>query len=526
MEARSFSESASSATCPARTRETYWPFVSNDSTWYRPAELGHLHGLEAIRSGRSVELKPYALGGAAIDAVADTVEDRQEFGFDVKWGLTTGLTADFTVNTDFAQEEVDVQQINLTRFSLFFPEKRQVFLESERSFQFGVPREADLIFTRRMGLSSNGSIIPILGGARLSGRQGAWNVGIMNMETGGVDALDVSRENFTVLRLRRDILSRSNVGMLFTNRTGRDGQLNRVYGADLNLYAGQRWSFESYFAASDDALRNNDESAYAKLEYNADRYGLVYRYLDIGENFSPGIGFVRRSDSRQNRGQIRFSPRPSWSLVRQFNFEGTLDYVPNHRGVVETRRWTGEFGTTFEAGHQLGVSYVKSYEFLENPFRLRSDVSIAPGGYDFSNLELRFSTFGRSHRRVNAAFETGGFWNGHRDAMSLGTAYRVNKHVGLSGDYSVNWVRLPEAEFTTHLVSSRVQVAFTTDIILMSLIQYNHDTHRLSSNVRFNWIPRPGSDFFIVYNELDELLGGLGVRNRSLSFKFNYLLAL
>ena len=511
---------------PRKNEETYWPFVSNDSTWYRPAELGHLHGLDDIRSGRSIELKPYALGGASVDAVTNAVDDRQEVGLDVKWGLTTGLTADFTVNTDFAQEEVDVQQINLTRFSLFFPEKRQIFLESERSFQFGVPREADLIFTRRMGLSSTGSIIPILGGARLSGRQGAWNVGIMNMETGSAGDLDVSRENFTVLRLRRDILSRSNIGMLFTNRTDRDGQLNRVYGADLNLYAGQRWSLESYFAVTDDDARENDDSAYAKLEYRADRYGLVYRYLDVGENFSPGIGFVRRTDSKQNRGQVRFSPRPSWRLIRQFNFEGTLDYIPNHRGILETRRWTGEFRTTFESGHQIGVSYVDNYEFLERPFRLRSDVAIAPGGYEFSTAELSFNTFGRSHRRFNASWETGDFWDGERNTVSLGTDYRLNQHVGLSADYSVNWVRLPEAEFTTHLVSSRVQVAFTTDIILMSLIQYNHDTRQLSSNVRFNWIPRPGSDFFIVYNELDEIFGGLGVKNRSLSFKFNYLLAL
>ena len=440
--------------------------------------------------------------------------------------MTTGLTADFTVNTDFAQEEVDVQQINLTRFSLFFPEKRQIFLESQRSFLFGVPKEADLIFTRRIGLSETGGRIPILAGGRLSGRQGAYTVGVMNLQTDGVADFDIARENFSVVRLRRDIFTRSNIGVLFTNRQG-GGTFNRVYGADLNLYLGQRWSLESYFAAVDEPeTSTGTTSAYAKLEYRADRYGAIYRYLDIGESFEPGVGFVRRPNSRQNQAQLRFSPRPAAQLIRQLHFTGTFDYIPNQQGVLETRRTIGEFKTTFESGHEASVSYTDSYEFLEAPFQLRPDVAIAPGAYDFSTVDLSFNTFSRSHRRFSASYSTGGFWDGDRDAVTVGGAYRVNKHLDVSGDYQVNWVRLPEATFTTQLVATRVQVAFTTEVILMSLFQYNHDTRQLSSNVRFNWIPKPGSDFFIVYNELDEVLGGFGMRNRSLSVKFNYLFAL
>ncbi|MGH9388892.1 MAG: hypothetical protein ACRD1Z_04700, partial [Vicinamibacteria bacterium] len=142
--------------------------------------------------------------------------------------------------------------------------------------------------------------------------------------------------------------------------------------------------------------------------------------------------------------------------------------------------------------------------------------------YDFSTVELRFDSFPRSHRRLNLAYATGGFWDGERDTLTLGASYRINKHVDVSGDYQVNWVDLPQSRFTTHLLSSRVQVAFRTDVVLMSLFQYNDDTGQLSSNVRFNWIPRPGSDFFVVYNELDDVLGSAGVQNRSLSVKFNY----
>jgi hypothetical protein len=506
---------------PRKNEETYWPFVSNDSTWYRPAELGKLRGLRDIRSGRSVELRPYVLGGIARDPALEETPTRKEIGIDAKWGVTTGLTGDFTVNTDFAQEEADVQQINFTRFSLFFPEKRQIFLESQRSFLFGVPREADLVFSRRIGLSEGGGIIPILAGARLSGRQGPYSIGIMSMETDEVTELGVPQENFSVVRLRRDISSRSNVGALFTNRAG-GGGFNRVYGADLNLYVGN-WSLESYLAAMDSPEQaTGQNSAYAKLEYRSDRYGALYRYLDIGEGFAPGIGFVRRPDSKQSLAQLRYSPRPQGDLVRQLHFTGTLDYVPNQRAVLETRLWTGEFRTTFESGHEAAIAYTDSYEFLEEPFRLRPGVVIPPGSYDFSTVVLGFDSFPRSYRRLNASYATGGFFDGKRDTLTVGAAYRFDKHVDVSGDYQVNWVELPESRFTTHLLTSRIQIAFRTDLVLMSLLQYNDDTGQLSSNVRFNWIPRPGSDFFVVYNELDDVLGSFGLRNRSLSVKFNY----
>ncbi len=510
---------------PRKNEETYWPFVSNDSTWYRPAEMGTLRGLSRIRSGRAVELRPYALGGADQSVDVTGTDTRQEVGIDAKWGVTTGLTADFTVNTDFAQEEVDVQQVNLTRFSLFFPEKRQIFLESQRSFLFGVRREADLVFTRRIGLSSSGGIVPLLAGARLSGRQGAYNVGIMNMQTDALDDFGVPGENFTVARLRRDIFDRSNVGVLFTNRQNSEGD-NRVYAADLNLFMGRAWSFESYFAhMEDDKVAGGDQSAFAKLAYETDRYGAGYRYLDIGEDFRPGVGFVRRPDSRQHRGSLRFSPRPSADLLRQLHFSYNLDYVPNQRGVVETRTHNLDVGTVFESGDALWFWVDDAFEFLEQPFDLREGVTIAPGGYDFTTYGVRLNTFGRRYARASVIYSRGGFWNGTRDTATLGLDYRVNKHLDLSGDYSVNWVDLPEGKFTTHLVASRIQLAFRTDVILMSLFQYNHDTRQISSNVRFNWIPKPGSDFFVVYNELDEWGEVFGVKNRSLSVKLNYLMA-
>ena len=209
--------------------------------------------------------------------------------------------------------EVDLQQINFTRFSLFFPEKRQFFLEGERMFQFGIRREAELVFTRRIGLSPLGEVIPIKAGARLSGRAGRYAVGAMNIQTqeSGV----FPSENFTVLRLQRDLFNRSTVGALFTNRQG-GGRFNRVYGADVNLLLRDAWTFEGFFARVDeDTEREGSDSAYARAAFDKDLWGTGYRFLDIEEDFDPGVGFVRRPDSEEHFGEVRFSPRPGISMA-------------------------------------------------------------------------------------------------------------------------------------------------------------------------------------------------------------------
>jgi hypothetical protein len=463
------------------------------------------------------------LGG--VDAVEDARETKKEFGGDVKWGVTSGLTADFTVNTDFAQEEVDVQQINFTRFSLFFPEKRQFFLEGERMFQFGIRREAELVFTRRIGLSARGEVVPIIAGARLSGRQGPYTVGAMNIQTDESDFLP--SENFTVFRIRRDFLSRSSVGALFTNRQG-GGTYNRVYGADINLLFERVWSLEGFFARVDEPeKKTGNDSAYGRFAYDTDRFGAFYRYLDIGESFRPGVGFVRRPNSREHSGELRYSPRPATAWLRQFHFKFPTLYVTNQQGFLETRERGFDFTTVFESGEELSFAVVNNRESIAEPFVLRPDVVISPGSYDNYRFETGFRTFRRRHTSLDLNFVTGGFWDGERDTLRVNANYRINTYLGLSGTYEVNWIDLPEDRFTTQLVSSRVQIAFRKDLVLMSLFQYNSETKHLSSNIRFNWIPKPGSDFFIVYNELDDWLSqAFQVRNRSLTAKLNYLFAL
>ena len=511
---------------PRKNEEDYWPFVSNDSTWYRPAELGHLRGLRGVRPGRNLEFRPYALGGGLWEAQPRQRPGtaRMNVGLDVKWAATSGLMADLSLNTDFAQEEADIQQVNLTRFSLFFPEKRQFFLESQRNFRFGVPAEMDLVFTRRIGLSDAGEIVPIRAGARLAGRQGRWTIGAMQVQTEQTQPLPA--ENMTVLRVRRDLLKRSSVGAVFTSRQG-DGAINRVVGLDLNLFFKEIWFLDGFVAAQDEGGRRSaNTAAYARMAYETDLVGVTYRFLDVGENFRPGLGYVRRPDSRENFGQLRYSPRPRAGWVRQSVLTGSLRYVTNQRGALETRDRAAQLSLRLERGDVLWFGYTSRLESLDAPFRLRRDVVVAPGVYRFGTFEARLESFRGRPGRVTLSFDTGRFWNGRRSTLSAGGNYRINKHVGIGGSYETNRVSLPLRDFTTALVSSRIQFALRADTVLLALLQYNRDTGLLSSNLRFHWIPKPGTDFFVVYNEVDERRELTRGRSRSLVVKLNYRIAL
>ena len=505
---------------PMKTEEVYWPFVSNDSTWYRPAELGKLRGLEGIQPGRNLEIRPYALGQVNGGGEWTGERGHSDGGLDVKWGVTPGLTADFTWNTDFAQEEVDDLQINFTRFSLRFPEKRQIFLEGQRNFAFGEHRDADIVFTRRIGLSDEGRAVPILGGGRLSGRQGAYTVGLLGMTTAATD--NAVGERFAVARVRRDLFSRSSIGAVFTDRSS-DGAFNRVAGLDTSLHFRDAWSFEGIWArVFEETGQSSTGLASGRLMYEDDLLGGTVKFIEIGENFHPGIGFVQRTGMRKTFLEGRVSPRPNISWLRQFHLRANLNNTLNLENVLETRRGTVNGRATFESGDEVSFELTDQYEFTTYDYSIRG-VTIPAGEYPFRRAQVSLNTYRRRYASVRASYEFGGFWGGTRDLWTVGTNYRINKNFGLRGNYAYNRIRLPGGDLDTHLISTRMQLAFRNDLILLGLFQYNNATGDLASNIRFNWIPKPGTDFFLVYTELDEWSNLFFVRNRSLSVKLNYL---
>jgi hypothetical protein len=404
---------------PRKNEEVFWPFVPNDSTWYRPSELGTLRAVTNVKPGHNFEIRPYVLGGRLENCVADALDDtRREAGIDAKWGVTTGITADFTVNTDFAQEEADVQQVNLTRFSLFFPEKRQFFLEGQQAFRFGVPQEADLIFTRRIGLSEAGEPIRLYGGARLSGRQGRTTIGAMNLQV--ADDRRVPSENFTVLRVKQDVLARSSVGAMFSNVQG-DGTLNRVAGLDASLYVKRVWFFDAWGASVSTSDGGSHPGGYGRAAYEADRYGSGYTFLGLSEGFDPGVGFVRRPNSLQHKAYARFSPRPTDSIVRQYHFTGRGAYITDTEAVFDTREREIEARADFETSDGASLAVTNQLENLKEPFRLRPGFTIAPGRYSWNEAMVKWDSFRRRHLQLDASYTTGGFYDGtpRRDVVRI-----------------------------------------------------------------------------------------------------------
>lgn len=511
---------------PMKKEEVYWPFVSNDSTWYRPAELGKLHGLEGIQPGRNVEIRPYAAGGLDGGGDWEGETTRTDGGLDAKWGVTPGLTADFTWNTDFAQEEVDDLQLNFTRFSLRFPEKRQIFLEGQRNFAFGERRDADIVFTRRIGLSNAGEAVPILGGARLSGRQGRYTLGLMEMVTG--EHAGAPGESFTVARVKRDVSTRSSVGAVLTDRSAVGGDaFNRVIGFDTSLHAGNAWSFEGLWSrVSTEADLDGSDLASGRLDYETDLLQGTAKYIQIGDAFDPGIGFVQRRGMRKTYFSGGVSPRPAAPWMRQLHFTANMASIWNFENVLETRRSTLQSRATLESGDQFSVQMQDMREFTVLDYSIR-DVVVPAGDYPFRRYQIQLNTYRRRYAALRTSYEFGGFWGGTRDTWSFGGNYRVNRNFGLDGNYEFNRLRLPGGDLDTHLVSTRMRVAFRNDLVLLGLFQYNEATGDLASNVRFNWIPKPGTDLFVVYTELDEWSPDLFfVRNRSLSVKLNYLFRL
>jgi hypothetical protein len=498
-------------------------------------------GLEAPPGSRNLEIKPYAISDLTSDLSATPTVSNDvsgDIGFDVKYGVTQNLTADLTYNTDFAQVEADEQQVNLTRFSLFFPEKREFFLENQGTFSFGGaatnasagPSDTPILFySRRIGINA-GRVVPIEAGGRMTGRLGRYSLGVLGMRTDEEVKSGARPTNFSVVRLKRDLLRRSSVGVLFTGRSvGQSGTgASAAYGVDGTFAFYDNLALNTYWArTSTEGLSGDDASYRAQLDYAGDRYGVQAERLVIGDNFNPEMGFLRRDDMRRSFGLFRFSPRPrSIKSVRRFSWAGSMDYVTNGAGRPETRDVNGEFGIEFQSSDRFGITYNDTYEFLPRPFRIGPGVTLPVGGYNFANLRVGMN-FGQ-HRKLsgNVIAEHGTFYSGDRTAISVSRG-RVNvaSQLSLEPTYSVNWVDLRQGSFTTHLVGSRVTYTMTPLMFASALVQYNSANHAVAANVRLRWEYRPGSELFVVYNEERDTFGRRfpDLANRALIVKINRL---
>jgi hypothetical protein len=549
------------------TEDVFWGPVPRNEDVFRVSRAGTLVGLENIRQGKSLALKPYALGGADRQpSLGATGTGREtEVGLDARYDLKSNLAAVLTVNTDFAETEVDDQQVNTTRFPLFFPEKREFFLESTGFFDFGynrtgpgAPPGLHPFFSRRIGLSSANLPIPLLGGAKIAGRIGRSNLGFLSIFAD--DAEEQPRTGFGVLRLSRDFLARSNFGLIAIDKepAGPDDPVdpsdpaagvhsNRTYGVDLNFSVLQNFKFGgSILQTRTPGLETSQGAGHAYANWSDDTWDLQFSHRDIGAGFNPEVGFVQRTGIEETEGYLGWSWRSDTALLRRFGPHTRHIYTTwqDHRLATRFQHWAVTL--EFRDGSEVEVGRNPTFDSLRETFRLdegdpadsSDDVEVRPGAYHPAYWVLRYEGNASRVFSVSLDAEGGDFFDGeYRFADLLATA-RVSRHVRLGTGVRRTEIdlparpadatspALPPSEFNPTLLQARLGLYFTTRLLADAFLQYNSDLDDFSTNLRLNYKYRPGSDLYVVYKERRDTEGlPSDVVDRSLTLKWTYLLA-
>jgi len=525
-----------------RNEAAFWAPLPRQYNLYRVSMAGLLEGVEApVGLSRNLQFTPYVIG-ELVKRDADTRDTTLavgDWGGDVKYSVTSGLTLDATYNTDFAQVEVDDQQINLDRFNLLFPEKRPFFLENAGLFAVNNAGPAsgrnmgqtELFFSRRIGISDSGTQIPILAGARMSGKMtNNTTVGLLNMQTEAVDGL-ATANNFTVARLRRELPNRSNFGGIFVNRQGTGGLVrpddyNRSYAVDGRWGIGQNGTVQGFVGRTQTpGLTGRDHALNFSGQYDSEMWRVISGYQENGEDFNPEVGFLRRRNgfrkfdfglnntSRPN-GFLGFQElRPHMSFTRFWNFDGVMEttYLHNH--------FDGEF-TDSSSG---GVSYDVRQERVFEAFNI-SGIQVLPGRYDFNETQWSFRYNRSAPVSYSMSVAHGGFFGGKIITVRPSIRARYSETFNMSLSYSRNDIDLPLGSTITNLTSIRAAYNISPRVFIQSLVQHNDSADLWSVNFRFGWLQDANTGLFLVYSETegigDIIPNGAG---RSLILKYSYL---
>ncbi len=497
-----------------RNEESFWAPIPRQYNLMRLSMAGDLVGVP-VPAQRAATVSPYVLSSVERDYVngLDT-EHPSQVGGDAKITLTPSLTLDLTTNTDFAQVEVDEQRTNLTRFPLFFPEKRPFFLENAGTYTAGTPRAADLFFSRRIGISPGGNAVPILGGGRLSGKVGGIGIGLLQIFTDNLDdniEAGVRENSFSVARVTRELPNRSRAGAMFVQRraTRDGGDFNRTYAVDGRLGIGDAFTVDGWVARTKTpGLQGSDAAANVNVSYQIRDFSTSYQFRSVGRNFNPEVGFVSRVGYRYLDANIQKQVRmPSVSWIREFNPHINARYHWEMGGPLETGYFHLDPEFVTEGGGRFGPEFNFHNEGLTEPFEIAPGVVIPPGRYnDFlpawemrSDPSARFS--------AQSMLRGGQFFTGRRYEGDFTVTYRQGETLTAALNVDHNIVRLEEGDFETTLVRLRVGYFFTPRIFLQSFLQYSDQADVWSVNARFGWLDTAGTGLYIVYNEAQESYG-------------------
>ena len=525
----------------------YWAPIPKAYTLTRVSLAGELRGLRGLNLGLDLKLKPFVVVGPrnrVLSAASTQNTWTRDVGLDARYGVTPSLNLDVTLNTDFAQVEVDEQQVNLTRFGLFFPEKRDFFLENSNAFAVGTgasftstPVQTDLFFSRRIGLSDTGQPVPIQGGARLTGKVGNNNVAIMDVQTDS--AFGRPGDNFFVSRYSRDVLKRSRVGALFINKESVDGSdhFNRTMAVDGNFSLGRSLQVNSYLAKTGSSADvcaarglsscdGQDMAFYGRVAYRDPRVSAWINYLDVQNNFNAEAGFVQRRAIRTTKAYFSPTPRPKRGNIKLMEPMYVLTYTTDQNNRLVARMHHLMVGTTLRDDSFINVIYQKNFDVLDLPFQVRPNVRVPVGAYTMDEFIFTYNTSPGKRIYQRLTYSPTDYYGGRKQSVSAAYGLRASSRLSSELSYNRNDVKMPWGNFLLNLATLRVDYTFSPKMTIRSLTQYNTGTHEISNNIRFNLIHHAGSDLYVVYNDLQQTGLDPGVfrqKDRQLVVKLNYL---
>lgn len=513
-----------------RNEAAYWSPLGRQFDITRLADAGLLTGVET-GSRSNLKFVPYVLGEVSDVGDAGTVTDA-EAGFDLKYSLTSSLTLDLTYNTDFAQVEADELQVSLDRFNLFFPEKRPFFLENAGLFTVGRPGQVELFFSRRIGLSDDGDIVPIDYGARVSGGLAGSNLGVMYMQTDSLAGVSPSNR-FGVARINRELPNRSSLGAVYVAREGTGttagpGDENQTYGVDGRWGIGPYGLVSGYAAGTSTPGLNGDDSSWSlEGSYDSPKWFTSLLWVDVGENFNPEVGFVNRSGGYRNvlaRALRRYRPANSPLGLLELRPHVSYNAYWDQNGFLETGFLHIDNHAEWKNSAELHTAINFSTEGLQEPFEIYQGIFVPPGTYRNSEIHLYGQTNEAAPLSFNMSVTVGGFYSGDRVALSPSLELRLGgRFVGELG-WIQNDVDLPEGDFITRVGRLRLSWSFSPKVTLEALLQYNSVDDLFSTNLRFSWLRKANTGLYVVLNDIEGYSRYTGAQpDRSLIVKYTYM---
>jgi len=494
--------------------DAYWSFIPRQFNLYRLSRAGTLEGLK-LPTQRLATITPYVLGGSRRDfAIDQRMHGTNEFGGDAKYGLTQGLTLDVTYNTDFAQVEVDEQRTNLTRFSLFFPEKRPFFLENAGVFSAGTPQAVELFFTRRIGIDTLGTPVPIRGGGRITGRAAGLSIGALEIVTDESAGLGAQPANsYSVVRAVRELPSRSRIGVLAVERmaTKSSADRNGTFALDGRVGAGDAWTFDWWGAKTSTPNRSGDDLGYSvRGAFQTADWNNNARIVSVGSNLNPEVGFLNRTGGYRfyEIAAMRFVRKPEWKWLKDWNphtnyrgyygLDGSWQNGQVHIDLTELE---------FADGGKFGPEINVFHEGLTTPFAIAPNVTLPVGSYNYTVYGLDWTLNPSAPLSFVLRGDFGPFYNGTRNGGNVTFTYRQGATLSSSLLFDYNDVRLDQGSFIRQLIGTRLAYFFTPRVFAQTLVQFNNQARVWTANARFGWLGTAGTGLFVVFNEGEEAEG-------------------